>query len=106
MSRKLLARQANHALRTATQIKPVLKLNFIEGLQERDNGSVNRAATVNSAIDLSVASPLRVQHHVIGRRFIAKHCVPKFVRIIENTARHDSASPSLKDNARNAHQAK
>jgi hypothetical protein len=106
MSRKLLARQANHALRTATQIKPVLKLNFIEGLQERDNGSVNRAATVNSAIDLSVASPLRVQHHVIGRRFIAKQFVPTFARINGNTARHDSATASLGNDARNAHQAK
>jgi hypothetical protein len=37
-----------------------------------DNGSVNRAATVDTGIDLSVASPLRVQHHVIRRRVICE----------------------------------
>jgi hypothetical protein len=44
--------------------------------------------------------------HVIGRRFIAKPFVLTFERIIGNAERHDSASPSLKDKARKAHQAK
>ena len=46
---------------------------------------------------------LRVYLHVIGRRFIAKQFVPTFARINGNTAHHDSATPSLKHNARNAH---
>ena len=71
-----------------------------------DNGSVNRAATVSCAIDLSVASPLRVQHHVIRRHIIVKQFEPKFRLITGNTERNDSANPSMKHIARKAHQAR
>jgi hypothetical protein len=55
------------------KISNVGNLQFI--VVKRDNGSVNRAATVDLAIDLGVASPLRVQHHVIRRHvFCEKDC--------------------------------
>ena len=71
-----------------------------------DNGSVNRAATVDPAIDLGVASPLRVQHHVIRRQIIVKQFEPKFRLITGHTERNDSANPSMKHIARKAHQAR
>ena len=48
----------------------------------------------------SCASPM------LSAAVLCETVCTKFARITGNTERHDSASPSLKDNARKAHQAK